>query len=277
MKKQSFAQILLTGLQQSFQARPILALYLSNLVLSLIPTSIIVAGLSNNGRNPQILQRLNQQFLDALVDLGLSKQLSSEQSAWLIWLLLAFILQRVFFDFITGGVVATWDKRQSFLAASLRWFISNVVISVAIILSFYLIITLAGLLSANLNMLAGLIVGIILLLGLNNLGEYARIRGVATQQLNPFSQFFGALAFCLRHPATWLLSLLGLVCMIVPQILLSYTLGALNNAFLAIILQQVILIIISWSKVLRLSWAYHYFIQRSSANLALANTTNTIP
>jgi hypothetical protein len=272
MKKQSLVQILATGLQASFKLQSILVFYLINLVLSLIPTSLIIASISNNGRNGLILQRLDQQFLDAVMDLSINNQLSQ---SWLLMVLAFFLLQRLCYDFFTGGAIASWDKRQDFLAASMRWFLTNIVISIIVVISFALVLYISFLLATKVHVIVGALFAIVLLPLLNNAGEYARVRGIASQGRNPFSQFIAGLWFCIKHPATWVICLIGIAFGSLPENLLGWLLNIGSNVFVAIVLQQLIILVISWNKVLRLSWAYHYFTQRADAEEA--PTVNSSP
>lgn len=277
MTKPSLGQILLQGLQQSFRLKPILAFYLSNLLLSLIPTLAIVANLTNSGRNPYLLQLLSQDPLNSLVDLGMGGFSNNNPGALVLLFIFAFLLQRLCYDFLVGGAIASWDTRYSFWQACTRWFATNIGISLLVIISSIVIIIFASILSAAVHPLLGFGIGLLLIIALNNVGEFARARAVVNNRRNPFSLFFSALWFCISHPITWITCALGLLIILLTQFPQNIAFSANTALVLGIALQQVILLIASWSKALRLSWAYHYQQQRINPNATPTSNTSAIP
>jgi hypothetical protein len=262
MIKLTLGQILKQGFLQSFRAKPVLALYLCNLLVSLIPSIAVVAGLSNGGRNPQILQLLNSDPINTFVDLGINTEFISSQGPTILLILLALFVQRFVYDLLAGGIISSWDHRYSFWQACKRWCLSNIVISLFVIILSFISMIIAGTLIGTASLVVGSVVGVVLLISISNVGEFARARAVATDRRNPISLFFGALWFCISRPITWLTCILGLLIIPLTQFPQTLALSSGTTLLLGIILQQLILLIASWSKILRLSWGYHYQAQR---------------
>jgi hypothetical protein len=157
-----------------------------------------------------------------------------------------------------------------FWAGCRRYFWSFLGLGVVLVLLAAVLIVIAGLGGSGLgNLNAGLLVGLLLMQGLNIVGEYARAIAIARDRRNPFMLLRMALTFCLRHlGGVLMLALLGLL---LHAAVAALYLGSarLPLGLGALVVQQLIVVLWLWIKLLRLTWALSY-VSAARGDLVLA-------
>lgn len=248
------------GIRRARQIWLILPLYLVGLALGLVQAwPLLIAGGPNGLRNP-FLSELVTGGSDALLDLFLGSPAAPAQT--LAWAGSALLLMQLFglsYSLFSGGMLSVAARRLSFWAGCRRFFWSFLGLGAVLVLLAALAALIAGLGGAMLsNPNAGLLVTLLLLQLLNVVGEYARAIAVARDRRNPFVLLGAALSFCQRHPAGVLaLALLGLL-LHASVIALYLGLAGFPLGISALLMQQLIVLLWLWIKLLRLTWALSY-------------------
>jgi hypothetical protein len=248
------------GLRRAQKLWLILPLYLVGLALGLVQAwPLLIAGGPNGLRNP-FLDELVVGGSDALIDLFLGSAAAPTQA--LAWAGSALLLAQLFglaYTFCSGGMLSVAAGELSFWAGCWRFFWSFLGLGAMLVLLAALLLLMAGLAGATLGGAnLGLVAGLLLLQLLNLVGEYARAIAVVRRRRNPFVLLGAALSFCLHHLAGVLaLALLGLL-LHAAVVVLYLELAGLPLGVGALVVQQLIVVLWLWVKLLRLTWALSY-------------------
>jgi hypothetical protein len=248
------------GLRQARQFWLILPLYVVGLVLGLAQTwPLLVAGNRGGLHNP-FLGELAAGGPDVVVDLMIGSSAARTQAlAWVGVALLLTLLFGLAYTYCSGGMLSVAAGMFPFWAGCRRFFWSFLGLGALLVVLAVLMIVIASLGGLWLGGAGlGLIVALLLIQALNIVGEYARVIAVAHNRRNPFLLFAAALAFCLRHLGGVLaLALLGLL-LHAGVAALALGLANLPLAAGALVVQQLVVLLWLWVKLLRLSWALNY-------------------
>jgi len=264
------------GLRQARQLWLILPLYVVGLVLGLVQTwPLLAAGNRGDLHNP-FLGELAAGGTDVVVDLLIGSPAARTQAlAWVGVALLLVLLFGLAYTYCSGGMLSVAAGIFPFWAGCRRFFWSFLGLGALLVALAVLVIVLASLGGLWLGGAGlGLIVALLLIQALNIVGEYARAIAVARNRRNPFVLFGAALAFCLRHPGGVLaLALLGLL-LHAGVAALALGLANLPLAAIALVAQQLVVLLWLWVKLLRLSWALSYVAIHQAPRLYNADSAS---
>jgi hypothetical protein len=255
-----FREALSGGLRQARRVWLILPLYMVGLILGLMQTwPLVVAGSRGGLRNP-FLADLAAGGSDAVLDLFIGSATAGTQA--LVWAVAALLLTLLFglaYTYFSGGMLSVAAGTFPFWMGCRRFFWSFLGLGMLLVMLALLAVSIAslgGIWLGSPNM--GLIVGLLLVQALNIVGEYARAIAVVRRRRNPLVLFGAALAFSVRHLGGVLaLALLGLL---LHGAVAAFSIG-LGNAPLgvgALVVQQLVVLLWLWVKLLRLTWALSY-------------------
>jgi len=248
------------GLRHARRIWLIVPLYLVGLVLGLVQVwPLLIAGGQDGLRNP-FLAELVSGGSDALVELFIGSPAAPTQA--LAWAGSALLLAQLFglaYTFFSGGMLSVVAGTLPFWAGCRRFFWSFLGLGALLVVLAAVLIFIAGLGGSGLGDLnAGLLVGLLLVQALNVVGEYARAIAVARDRRTPFVLLGAALTFCLRNLGGVLaLALLGLL-LHAAVAALYVGLAQLPLGIGALVVQQLIVLLWLWVKLLRLAWALSY-------------------
>lgn len=255
------SEVGLTGLRWSLRWRLLLPLYVTGLLFGALQSwPLLLAG--RQLTNPQLDAVAGGGF-DALVNLLLGSRTALEQAGlsaalWLAISLLLVPLYGLAYNFLAGGILSAWAGTQDFWAGCRHHFWPFVGLSLLLLLTAGLV----GLGTLGLVLLLGwpaLLLGLGLLGLLNVWGELARSVAVAQAEGNPLKLVGLAFGFGLRHwGGVLLLAGLGLGL----PLLVSLAYGAVSpfvgGTLVAVLVQQLTVLLWVWLKLLRLAWALGY-------------------
>lgn len=248
-----------TGLRNVADLRRALPLYLASLILGLVQTWPVLFGFAS-GR----LDRLNLQRLlndsDAVVGLLSQTDVLPVIGWWVLLLPMISAIYGFVYNLFSGGMLSVWNDSRSFWAGSRRFFLSFSALGVMLVVLALIVATVTGIIATSVASATTIVivVGAVVLQVTNLFGEYARAIAVVRDRRNPFVIFGAAISFCVRHPATFGLGVLGL--------LLQLGLGAaylglfrfVGSSPLSIVIDQIFVFAWLAIKLLRLAWARAY-------------------
>jgi hypothetical protein len=252
---------LVTGWRRSLNLSLWLPLYVTSLLFGLIQTWPLLVN-ADLVTQPQ-LGYLATGGVDAGVNLLLSSREAQIQAGtttmtWLLMSLLLLILYGLAYNFFVGGILSIWAGTRSFWAGCRYtfWTFIGLGLLLLILVSPVVLITVSA---ASFLGSGALVVGLVLILLINLLGEYARSIAVARSERNPFKLLGRAFMFNLRHFGG-VMSLGGLgTALHFGVVGLYLALGSLVRGTVALaLIQQVIVLLWLWVKLLRLAWALSY-------------------
>jgi hypothetical protein len=165
------------------------------------------------------------------------------------------------YNFFSGGILNAYlgGPARSFWSACRRMIWSFIGLGLLLLVLALLIMVVGAVLGGVIGQPGGLIVALILLQIANMLGEYARALAVARDRRNPFVLLGQACRFCMRYPAgTLALALIGMLLHLALALLYRTLARAIGGSPLAVIWQQLIVLVWLWVKLLRLAWAAAY-------------------
>jgi branched-subunit amino acid transport protein AzlD len=255
-----FRGALTGGLRQARRVWLILPLYMVGLILGLVQTwPLLVAGSRDGLRNP-FLAELAAGGSDAVLDLFIGSAAARTQA--LVWAAAALLLTPVFglaYSYFSGGMLSVAAGTLPFWMGCRRFFWSFLGLGMLLVTLGVLAVWIASLGGIWLGSLkTGLLVGLLLVQALNIVGEYARAIAVVRRRRNPFVLFGAALAFSVRHLGGVLaLALLGLL-LHGAVAALYIGLGNVPIGAGALVVQQFVVLLWLWVKLLRLTWALSY-------------------
>jgi hypothetical protein len=248
------------GLRQARQVWLILPLYMVGLILGLVQTwPLLIAGNRGGLRNP-FLADLAAGGSDAVFDLFIGSAAAGTQAlVWAVAALLLTLLLGLAYTYFSGGMLSVAAGALPFWMGCRRFFWSFLGLGMLLVMLAMLAVSIASLAGIWLGRPnTGLLVGLLLVQALNIVGEYARSIAVVRRRRNPLVLFGAALAFSVRHLGGVLaLALLGLL---LQGALAALYIG-LENVPLgagALVVQQLVVLLWLWVKLLRLTWALSY-------------------
>jgi hypothetical protein len=248
------------GLRQARRIWLILPLYMVGLILGLVQDwPLLVAGGRDGLRNP-FLAELAAGGSDAVVDLFIGSAAAGAQAlAWGAAAALLALLYGLAYGFFSGGMLSVAAGTLPFWKGCRRYFWPffglGLLLNMLVVLTI-VVVSVVGTWLGNLPM--GLLVGLLLILALNTIGEYARAIAVVRWRRNPFVLYSAALAFAARNIGGVLaLALLGLLLQgVVAAIYIG--LGNVPLGAGVVVVQQLLVLLWLWVKLLRLTWAVSY-------------------
>jgi hypothetical protein len=261
MAVSGFKDAVVTGWRCSLNLFLWLPLYVTSLLLGLIQTWPLLAQ-AELLTSPQ-LGSLATGGIDAWVNFLMgSRQAQTQAGATiLIWLLLSLVavaLYNLAYDFFAGGILSVWAGTRSFWAGCSYTFWTFVGLSLLqlILVSQILLITV---IAASFLGFSVLIIGGLLILLVNLVGEYAHSLAAVQGGRNSFKLIGSAFMFSLRHSGE-VLSLGGLgTSLHIGVVVLYLALGSLAGRTATLpLIQQMIILLWLWVKLLRLAWALSY-------------------
>lgn len=249
-----FRAAFVTGLRDAVRLRLALPLYLAGLLIALVQSWPVLVS-AGNGQLRQInIERLLTSG-DALLELFTKQETAAVAGTWLLLAPLLSMLYGACYNLFSGGILSVWAGTRRFWPGSVHFFWSFTGLGLVLVILALVVTGLGSALVVALGTTAGAVTTFAVLQLLNLVGEYARALGVTRERRNPFALFGGAVTFIVRHPVALLLGLLGLalhVALVAMYLGLAPQFGA---SPLAIILNQVLVFVWLWVKLLRLAWA----------------------
>jgi hypothetical protein len=256
-----FKDILTDGLSRSVNLSLWLPLYGVSLLFGLAQTWPLLAN-TDLLTHPQ-LDYLATGSVDAWVNLLLSSpeaqtQTSATVTIWFLISLLLLTLYNLAYNFFAGGILSVWAGTRSFWAGCRYTFWSFTGLGLLLLLLASPVVLLMVIAASFLGS-GVLVAGIGLILLVNLLGEYARSIAVARGERNPFKLLSSAFMFSLRHiGGVMSLGVLGTT-LHFGMAFLYLAWGPLVSGMVALtLMQQVIVLLWLWAKLLRLAWALSY-------------------
>ena len=256
---QTLGNTITRGLRSALHFPTLLPLWISTLILGLLQSwPLWLAG-------EQLLQR---PFLgevasggpDMLVDLLLKNDaLSTQAPIWLGLQIPVFIIQHIIYAICAGGMLSVYLAKNEFGRGSMRFALPFIGFDMLLTIAIAIVIGLgvAGIALARSN--SWFIPSIIIIVVLGIIGEYARAIAVVHERRNPFVIFGQALSFCARHlPGVALLALLSTIALLIVLGISSMLPSIPGAPWIAVIVQQIVILALIWSKALRLACAGHY-------------------
>lgn len=265
-----FKDTLVTGLRRSLNLSLWLPLYVTSLLFGLIQTWPLLANADLMTR-PQ-LGYLATGGVDACVNLLLGSPEAQTQAgvtaiSWLLISQFSLALYGLTYNFFAGGILSVWAGTRFFWAGCRYtfWTFVGLGLLLLILVSPVILITV---IAASFLGSGALVPGLVLILLFNLLGEYARSIAVARSERNPFKLMGSAFMFSLRHFGG-VISLGGLgTALHFGVVGLYLALGPLVSGTVALALvQQVIVLLWLWVKLLRVAWALSY-VQTTQPGMA---------
>lgn len=267
---QNFRAALAGGLRDALRLRLALPLYLVGLALGVLNAWPALIGASSGTFEHINVQRLLASS-DMLLDLITKDESSGTATgAWVIIALLLVPLYSLAYNLFSGGVLSVWAGQRRFWAGCGRFFLSFTGLGIILVVLGLLVIVLASVVAtlAPSAAIPAMVAAGILLQLLNLAGEYARALAITLERQNPFVLLWRGVAFCATHPGALLLGLLGLAI----QLGLVAAHRALDSvaggAAWIILLDQGVVLVWLWAKLLRLAWARAYAASAEGDGLA---------
>jgi hypothetical protein len=256
----SFRGALRGGLRQARRVWLILPLYVVGLILGLVQTWPLLVASSRDGLRNPFLADLAAGGSDAVLDLFIGSAAAPTQA--LLWAAAALLLTLLFglaYTYFSGGMLSVAAGTLPFWMGCRRFFWSFLGLGLLLVTLALLAVSMASLAGMWLGSLnTGVIVGLLLVQALNIVGEYARAIAVVRRRRNPLVLFGAALTFSVRHLGGVLaLALLGLL-LHGAVAALSIGLGNVPIGAGALVVQQLVVLLWLWVKLLRLTWALSY-------------------
>jgi hypothetical protein len=265
-----FKDTFLTGWHRSLNLSLLLPLYMTGLLFGLVQTWPLLVNVDWMTR-PQ-LGYLAAGDLDAWVNLLLGNREAQTQigANAVIWLSISQLLLALYglaYNFFTGGILSVWAGTHSFWTGCRYtfWTFVGLGLLLLVLVSPVVLITI---IATSILGSGALVLGVVLLLLINLLGEYARSIAVVRSERNPFKLIGSAFMFSLSHFGG-VISLGGLgTALHFGVVGLYFALGPLVSGTVALVLvQQVIVLLWLWVKLLRLAWALSY-VQTTQQGMA---------
>lgn len=247
--------IFFQGLRDALQLRLALPLYLVGFVLGLLQTWPLAVGLASGRFDRLDLQRLltdGDTFAGFLAQSNVLPLLGG----WVLLLPLLNLAYGAAYNFFSGGVLSVWEERRSFWAGCRSFFLPFCGLGLLLVVAALCLVSIAGVVaSATGATTTSLVVGALVLQLLNLVGEYTRAIAVVRERRNPLVLFGAAARFCARHPETLVLGILGLLLHVGLAAVYIGILRALGGSAITIVVEQAVVFIWLWIKLLRLAWA----------------------
>lgn len=256
---QAFRAAVFNGFRAALRLRPLLPLYVCNVIIGLVQTWPLWTAGNSALRNP-FLNDLTTGGTDALVNLFLNNTAAVGPAVgWSFLIVPLTLLSGLAYSFFAGGIISKYAGGRRFWAGCRHFFWSFVGLGL-------LLIVLAGVIIALAAVIAGFGGGMIALVGalvgiavINVIGEFARAIAVVHDRRNPLALIGLAGAFCARHfVGVSGIALLGLMLHGSLSALYLPVAGTLRGSPAVIVWQQLCVFGWLWIKGLRLAWAVHY-------------------
>ncbi len=258
---QTLRNAFIVGLQRSLQWPLLLPLYLTGLIFGLVQTwPVWVFG--DFGTNPQLASIATQE-LDALLNLLLGNQAVQITAGYsvLLWIglsLLLLLLYSLAYHFFSGGILSVWSGMSGFWAGCRRFFWTYIGLGLLLALFFTMITVISTVLISLLGQI-GMGIGLLLITLLSLWGEYARALAPIRNQYNPFKLLVAAFSFGIHQPVgVVVLGLLGFGLHFIVLRFYTTLSAALSGTLSLVLLQQFVVLLWLWIKLLRLAWALSY-------------------
>ncbi|KAB8144855.1 hypothetical protein F8S13_03180 [Chloroflexia bacterium SDU3-3] len=257
---QNFRAALEGGLRDALRLRLALPLYLVGLVLGVLNAWPALIGASSGTFEHINVQRLLASS-DMLTDLITKDESTGAATGmWVVIALLLVPLYAVAYNLFSGGVLSVWAGQRRFWAGCGHFFLSFTALGIMLVVLGLLVIVLASVvatLAPNAAIPTMVAAGILLQL-LNLAGEYARALAVTLERQNPFVLLGKGVAFCATHPGALLLGLAGLAIQLGLVAAHRALDSAASGAAWLMLLDQAVVLVWLWAKLLRLAWARAY-------------------
>lgn len=253
--------VFVEGLRYALRLRLLLPLYLSGLLLGLVQTWPLLYAAADGALNNPLLGELARGGSDALVNLMLARpqEVGVALTGWLVITLLFTLLFSIVYNFFSGGILSSWAGTRPFWAGCWHTFLSFCGLGGVLVLLAVVSLLIGALLWGAVGGTVVLVLVLLLLQVINLLGEYARALAVVHNRRNPFVLFGMAVGFCVRHTGgVLLLAVLGLLFHGVVLLVARLLLNVGGGAVIGIVVQQLVVLIWLWVKLLRLAWAVSY-------------------
>ena len=252
---------LTSGFRQSLNWRLVLPLYLTGLLFGLVQTwPVWIYG--EVAASPQ-LARIAGGEIDALANLLMGSEQAQitatmATTAWMGISLMMVLLYGLAYNFLSGGILTVWAGKEGFWVGCRRFFWAFVGLGIILALLLGLVTPVIALLVPMLGM-PGLVTGLVLVTLISLLGEYARAIAVARDRHNPLRLIGGAIGFGARHfPGVAALGILGMGSHLVTLQIYLALWGLVSGTLALVIVQQAVILLWLWIKLLRLAWAFSY-------------------
>lgn len=238
--------------------KPILALYCSSLLLSLIQ---IWPLFGQDALYHPLLIPLADRTVDVLVDLvsTTSDVAMPAVAAWSgIAVVLAFVFG-MFYNLLSGGILSTWAGNRPFWQGCRYFFWSFMWLGAMLWVLLLIALAIGSWVGVTVGITAGTIVALTLVQLINLLGEYARAAAVIYQRRNPLVLVAHASRVIVRQlPGALSLGLLGLALHVGVALFYGSVARQSLGFPLTIVLEQGVVLAWLWVKVLRLGWAVSF-------------------
>ena len=236
--------------------KPILALYGSSLLLSLIQ---IWPLFGQDALHHPLLIPLADRTVDVFVDLvsTTSDVAMPAVAAWSgVAVLLAFVFG-MFYNLLSGGIMSAWAGNRPFWQGCRYLFWSLMWLGGMLWVLLLIALAIGSWVGVTFGITAGTIIALTLAQLVNLLGEYARAAAVIYQRRNPFALVANAFRVIVRHlPGALSLGLIGLALHVGIALFYGSVARKSMGFPLTIVLEQGVVLAWLWVKVLRLGWAF---------------------
>lgn len=260
-----------TGLRRTLEWRLLLPLYLVGLLAGLVQTwPLFVLGQNELLTNP-LLAHLAAGGSNTLVNLAVGSEAGPEiaaaVSSWLVVSLLLTVLFSLAYNFFAGGILSVWRGKRTFWQGCWRFVLTFIGMGMLLVILGALttvIVTLPGMVPGEVRLVAAFV----LIQLINLLGEYGRAVAVTYNRHNSFMLIWLAARFCWDNAGGVVtLALLGLLFHGMVAVISTLLAGGIGGTFVAIVVQQVVVVAWLWLKLLRLGWALSYVEAASAIKL----------
>jgi hypothetical protein len=248
--------ILRAGIRSASQWKLLLPFYLAITLVSLMQSWPVFGNAAPS--NP-LIESLAANSSDAFADLLASTPAVAPSIG--IWSMLTIVvgwLVGILYAYFAGGIISVWAGSRTLWQGSRHFIASFLVLGLLLTILNMLALLIGSLAAWRFGAWVGAGVALVLIQLVNVLGEYARAAAITHQRRNPFVLVWHAGRTIVRRaPVAFSLSLVGLA--LHGAIIMLYTSLAtkLGGSPLSIVLEQAVVVLWLWVKILRLGWAWH--------------------